>query len=112
MSQTTLVRPAGIDDDATRTRAAAHALAAELDARALANERAGTLAPDLVAAARTAGLFRLVTPRSLGVLDLEPAAAIEIVETLCAADGSAGWSILIGNSNAFTAWLDPAVAAE
>ena len=37
---------------------------------------------------------------------------IEVVETLSEADGSAGWTVLIGNSTAFFAWLDPSVAKE
>ncbi|HSS11812.1 MAG TPA: acyl-CoA dehydrogenase family protein, partial [Acidimicrobiales bacterium] len=36
----------------------------------------------------------------------------EIIETLSRADGSAGWTVLIGNGTAFFAWLEPAVANE
>jgi len=37
---------------------------------------------------------------------------VEIFEEISRADGSAGWTIVIGNSTAFFAWLDPAVARE
>ncbi len=97
---------------ASQAFAAAHDLAPDLSARALVNERLGTLAPDLVARARAGGLFGLVTPRALGGLELDPAEAITALEELCRADGSAGWSILIGNSSAFCAWLDPLVATD
>jgi indole-3-acetate monooxygenase len=37
---------------------------------------------------------------------------VEIFEEISRADGSAGWTIVIGNSTAFFAWLDPAAARE
>lgn len=91
---------------------AARALAPDLSLRAREGERLRTLPADLVAAARRAGLFGLATPRSLGGSELPPIAIVEVVEELCRADGSAGWTIMIGNSTAFLAWLDPDVACE
>ena len=44
--------------------------------------------------------------------ELDPATTAEIFEEISRADGSAGWTIVIGNSTAFFAWLDPAVARE
>src|SRR5436190_20125602 len=85
-------------------------IAPELSARALVTERLGTLPPDLVETVRRAGLFRLATPRELGGLELDPATIVEVFEGLARADGSAGWTIMIGNASAFLAWLDPAVA--
>jgi alkylation response protein AidB-like acyl-CoA dehydrogenase len=67
---------------------------------------------DLVQKTKAAGLFQLGLPRSLGGFELDPASIIRIVEALCEADGSAGWTILIGNNNTFFAWLDPDVARE
>ena len=92
--------------------AAARALAPRLSARAGETERLATMPADLVSEVRQAGLFRLATPRILGGAELPPAALVEIGEELCRADGSSGWSILIGNSTAFLAWLDPSVAVE
>ena len=51
-------------------------------------------------------------PRSLGGHELDPASIVEIVEQLSWADGSAGWTVLIGNSVLFFAWLEPAVVRE
>jgi alkylation response protein AidB-like acyl-CoA dehydrogenase len=91
---------------------AARALAPELAARATEAEVARTMPDDLVDRARAAGLFRLALPISLGGLELEPATIVEVVEELSRADGSAGWTVLIGNSTAFFAWLDPRVARD
>nr|WP_232665064.1 acyl-CoA dehydrogenase family protein [Pseudonocardia sp. TRM90224] len=91
---------------------AARALAPELGVRALEAERLATMPPDLVETVRRAGLFRLATPRLLGGAELPAAAVVEVVEELSRADGSAGWSVLIGNATAFLAWLEPAVALD
>ena len=90
---------------------AARELAPKLSARAREAEELQTLPADLVEEARRAGLFRLGTPRDLGGAELPPATIVETVEELSRADGSAGWTITIGNGTAFLAWLDPAAAA-
>jgi alkylation response protein AidB-like acyl-CoA dehydrogenase len=87
-------------------------LAPRLRERAAETERLGTLAPDLVEDARRAGLFRLATPRTLGGLELEPATVVETLEEASRADGSTGWTIMIGNLTAFLAWLEPDVAKD
>ena len=55
-----------------------------------------TMPADLVAMAKAAGLFRMAMPASLGGLELEPVAIMRVIEDLSCADGSAGWTILIG----------------
>jgi alkylation response protein AidB-like acyl-CoA dehydrogenase len=90
----------------------ARALAGQLDARAREGERLRTMPSDLVDHLRDAGMFGLASPRSLGGAELPAAEIVRVVEELCRADGSAGWTVLIGNSTAFLAWLDPAVAAS
>ena len=85
---------------------------AEFRARAREGEEMRTMPSDLVELAKSAGLFRLAMPRSLGGFDLDPLAIVSTIEELCRADGSAGWTVLIGNSTAFFAWLDPDVAQE
>jgi alkylation response protein AidB-like acyl-CoA dehydrogenase len=92
--------------------AAARALAPDLNARAAEGAALGTMPPDLVETIEAAGLFRLALPRVLGGLELDPAAIVEIIEEVSRADGSAGWSVLIGNSTCFFAWLNPLVAAS
>ncbi|SFW91307.1 acyl-CoA dehydrogenase family protein [Amycolatopsis australiensis] len=91
---------------------AARELAPELSARAAEAEELQTLPRDLVERARSAGLFRLATPRALGGRELPAATIVEVIEELARADGSAGWTITIGNASSFLAWLAPDVAAE
>jgi alkylation response protein AidB-like acyl-CoA dehydrogenase len=87
-------------------------LVPEFLTRAQEGERLRTMPADLVRRVRAAGLFRLNLPQSLGGLELDPVTTAEIFEEISRADGSAGWTIVIGNSTAFFAWLDPAVARE
>ena len=87
-------------------------LVPEFRARADEGDRLRTMPADLVERAKAAGLFRLSLPRSLGGFELDPATTAEIFEEISRADGSADWTIVIGNSTAFFAWLDPAVAKE
>jgi alkylation response protein AidB-like acyl-CoA dehydrogenase len=86
--------------------------APELNARAAQGEALRTMPEDLVDRLKQSGLFRLHLARSLGGLELEPATYVEVIEELSRADGSAGWTVMIGNSTAFFAWLDPQVARE
>ena len=67
---------------------------------------------DLIARAKAVGLCRLALPASLGGLELDPLTFPSVAERLAEADGSAGWTIVIGNSTAFFAWLDPDVARD
>jgi indole-3-acetate monooxygenase len=89
---------------------AARELAPEFSARASEGEELGTMPADLVTRVKASGLFRLALPRSLGGLELDPLTMIQVIEILSEADGSAGWTVLIGNSTAFFAWLEPSVA--
>jgi alkylation response protein AidB-like acyl-CoA dehydrogenase len=91
---------------------AARALAPELSERAQEAEARRTIPLDLVDKARAAGLFHLAMPRALGGLECDPITMFEVIEELSRADGSAGWTIFIGNSTFFLAWLEPAVAEE
>ena len=93
-------------------RGAVADLVPDFRARAGEAEQLRTMPADLVQRAKAAGLFRLNLPRSLGGFELDPATTAEIFEEISRADGSAGWTIVIGNSTAFFAWLDPVVARE
>jgi len=93
-------------------RDALDGLIPDFRARAAEGERCRTMPAGLVERAKAAGLFRINLPRSLGGLELDPLTTAEIFEEISHADGSAGWTIVIGNSTAFFAWLDPAVARE
>jgi alkylation response protein AidB-like acyl-CoA dehydrogenase len=100
------MRPATADG----VRPALAGLLPDFRARALEAERLGTMPADLVRRAQAAGLFRLNLPRSLGGLELDPASTTEIFEEISRADGSAGWTVAIGNSTAFFAWLYDTIA--
>lgn len=99
-------------DPANAALEAARALAPEIRGRAPEAERLCTLPPDLAERIERAGLFALWLPRSLGGLELDPATIVRVIEELSYADGSAGWTTLIGASTAFFAWLEPTVARE
>ncbi len=106
-------RTAPRTDSAAMMLAAARELAPELMARAREAELLGSMPSDLVARIRSARLFRILQPRALGGLELEPVAVLEIIEELSRADASAGWTVMIGaGSLAFAAWLQPGVACD
>src|SRR4051812_15841841 len=84
----------------------------EVRASADESEALRTMPSHLVEATKAAGLFRMAMPASLGGLELDPITIVESIEALSRADASAGWTTLIGNSTAFFAWLDPAVASD
>jgi indole-3-acetate monooxygenase len=92
--------------------ARAAALAPEFRARAAESEANRTMPADLAAKVKEAGLFRLSLPSALGGWEADPITIFEAIEQLSYADGSGGWTVLIGCSPVFMAWLDPAVAAK
>jgi alkylation response protein AidB-like acyl-CoA dehydrogenase len=98
------------EDDRTVVLHAARQLAPELSVRAAEGEAARSMPVDLAARVKAAGLFRLLLPRSLGGFELDPLTVVEVAELLSQADGSAGWTVVIGNATAFFAWLEPDVA--
>src|SRR5262245_29736788 len=78
-----------------------------------ASERERRLAPELVEAFHQTGLFRLQLPVRLGGAGLTAIEALPVFEEVAAADGSAGWNLVIGaGSGAFLAMLDDAAAIE
>jgi indole-3-acetate monooxygenase len=107
-----LVRGSGLSDRREEVFARADAVAPEFRARAAEGETNRTMPADLAAKVKKAGLFRLSLPTSLGGWEADPITIFEVIEKLCYADGSAGWTTLIGCSSVFMAWLDPSVAAK
>jgi alkylation response protein AidB-like acyl-CoA dehydrogenase len=101
-----------LSDTRAEVLARADALAPEFRARAAEGETNRTMPADLAAKVKKAGLFRLSLPASLGGWEADPITIFEVIEKLCYADGSAGWTTLIGTSIGLAAWLDPGVAAE
>jgi alkylation response protein AidB-like acyl-CoA dehydrogenase len=71
------------------------------------------LPDELARAMAEAGLFRLLVPRALGGLELDPLAAADVVEAASRIDGSAGWAVMIGAQSAWLAsFLPPPVAEQ
>ncbi|MBT5194869.1 MAG: hypothetical protein HOM07_21170, partial [Rhodospirillaceae bacterium] len=63
------------------------------------SEAMGTLAPEVVAALRQAGLFRLWSAAEVGGYDINLADQLEILVAVARADMSACWSLMIGASS-------------
>jgi alkylation response protein AidB-like acyl-CoA dehydrogenase len=89
----------------------ARTLAPALRDRAAEGDRLRRLPDDLAGQIRDAGLFQMLMPESLGGVACDLVTVVEVIELLSHADGSAGWTTMIGNSSAFFAWLDPDAAA-
>lgn len=82
--------------------AAARALAPTIAARAAETEAARRVPPDLLAQLIDAGCFRIALPASHGGVGADLSTALALFETLSAADGSTGWTVMIGGG----AWVD------
>jgi alkylation response protein AidB-like acyl-CoA dehydrogenase len=83
------------------------ALAPRLRAQAAENERLRRLGSETVDGLRSAGAFRLPMPAAWGGPEVDIVTQTEIIETLSAADGSAGWCAMIGSDSGFySAFLD------
>jgi alkylation response protein AidB-like acyl-CoA dehydrogenase len=82
--------------------AAIDALAPTVAARAADVEAARRLPPDLLRELVDAGCFRLLLPASHGGAGADLAQATRATEALARADGSVGWTTMIGS----TAWCD------
>jgi alkylation response protein AidB-like acyl-CoA dehydrogenase len=82
--------------------AAARALARTIAARAPETEAARRVPTDLLAELVDAGCFRIALPASHGGIGADLATALQLFETVAAADGSTGWTVMIGA----VAWVD------
>jgi alkylation response protein AidB-like acyl-CoA dehydrogenase len=87
---------------------AARALAPTIQALAPEIEANRRLPLHLVDEMRAAGLFSLVLPHDLGGDEVDPVTAARVVEEVSAADGSAGWCVMIAAQNqAFAGLMAP-----
>jgi indole-3-acetate monooxygenase len=73
-------------------------LAPLLAARSDEIERGRRLPPDLVTGLREAGCFRMLVPRRLGGAQADLAEHLDLLRELACADGSVGWTVMIGSS--------------
>lgn len=84
-----------------------------VDAHAAAQERAGHLAPEVMAALHAERLVRLWLPAELSGEQLPLPDALHVFEAASAIDGATGWMVTIGTGgNLFAGYLAPPVAAE
>lgn len=92
--------------------AKAEALRPLLAGNSEANEAAGALAPQTVAALREGGLFQMLIPRCFGGAEVDPVEALRIIEAVSYADGSTGWVLMATQicTGAAAAYLDPGTA--
>jgi alkylation response protein AidB-like acyl-CoA dehydrogenase len=79
-------------------------LAPTLAARAGEIEAARRLPPDMVAELAAIGCFRVTRPTSHGGVECDVIGGLEVVEALSRADGSVGWTVMIGAGS----WIDVA----
>ena len=76
-------------------------------------EQARRMPPDLAAALRKTGVFTLSVPRAIGGLEATPVDLMKTIETVAAADGSAGWCTMVGLGNNIAAgYMDERGAKE
>lgn len=92
---------------------AANTLTPELSARASEMDKARRLPSDLAATMANAGVFRALTPTSLGGMESSPAVFMEMLKTLAMANASASWCTMIGCTAVLpAAYLAPDVARD
>jgi alkylation response protein AidB-like acyl-CoA dehydrogenase len=76
-------------------------------------ERLRRMPEDLIGHLGATGIFRLGVPRVLGGAEAEPLELMEAIETIATADGSAGWTAMIGIGNNIAAgYMNDAGARE
>jgi indole-3-acetate monooxygenase len=77
-----------------------------------ATERNRRLAPPVIDALRTAGLFRLFTPRAVGGLEVDPVTFARVVEEVSTFDSAAGWAFQVNTGAWWTSRMSPEGVAE
>src|SRR5262245_12822167 len=90
------------DDSAAQVLAAAERLQPTIAARAAEVEAARRIPRDLLDELLAAGCFRILVPRSHGGIGADLATGMRVNEAVARADGSVGWTVMIGAA----AWGD------
>jgi alkylation response protein AidB-like acyl-CoA dehydrogenase len=93
---TTTSTPADAGAAGERLLGAVRDLSPVIARRAAEIEEARRLPLDLVEQLTSIGFFRMILPRRWGGLEIEFPKSVEILAELSAADGSVGWSSMIG----------------
>jgi len=91
----------------------ARALSSFLREKSPEIDEARRLPPDVVARIRSAGMFRLMMPKSWGGPELSTIEQVEVIEELSKGNASVAWCVMIGcDSGLFSGYLDDAAARE
>lgn len=90
----------------------ARTLAPDIASRGDEIEAARRLPADLARTLAENGFFSMLVPASLGGGETEPRRALEILETLGAADAATGWCTMIASTTALTSAYLPRAVAE
>jgi len=75
-------------------------------------ERGRRLSREVIGALAESGLFRLLLPRALGGMEVDPVTCALVVEEIARFDSAAGWALQAGNSAAWWAARFPTEGAE
>lgn len=71
--------------------------APKISARSAEIESGRRLPGDLLAGLISLGLFRMLTPKSHGGMEIDFPTSMEIIESIAEADGATGWTVMIGS---------------
>lgn len=82
-------------------------LAPMISTRGTEIEAARRIPPDLLTELIAVGCFRMLVPKTHGGDEIDLLSTIEILETLATADGSTGWTVMIGCATPLLAALLP-----
>jgi alkylation response protein AidB-like acyl-CoA dehydrogenase len=88
-----------MSEDTTAVLEAVRDLAPAISARSAQIEAARRLPPDLLERLIHAGCFRMLTPRTHGGIEIDLPLSMDIIETIAAADGATGWTVMIGSES-------------
>ncbi len=90
--------PMGADRAATRAALldAVEVVRPVIEAHRDETSRGGTLAPAVVEALRSAGLFAFKSPRAVGGAEAHPVDQMDVIDAVTRIDPAAGWSMFIG----------------
>src|SRR5215469_10859136 len=86
-------------NDVVDVLAAVRDLVPSIRARSAEIESERRLPLDLLDQLTAAGCFRMLTPRSHGGFEIDLPTSMEVIETIAAADGATGWTVMIGSES-------------
>jgi alkylation response protein AidB-like acyl-CoA dehydrogenase len=91
----------------------ARSLVPTIRANAERIEQERRLPDEIVRAFLDLGVFRMLAPRAVGGLEIDPITQMDVLEQISYADGSAGWVAAIGSGTSWgLAFVRPDVAAD